>query len=179
MSSATETLCGQAFGAKQYHMMGIYLQKSWLINLIMLTLLLPVFIFGTPIFNLLGQQEEIAKSAGYISMWFIPFVYALIFSLSIQMYLQAQQRNMIIAWLASLQFGFHIVLSWLFVYVLDFGSHGAMAALSISSWLLVLGECVYIFGGWCPDSWKGFTIAATKDLLPVMKLSASSGLMIW
>ena len=26
MSSATETLCGQAFGAKQYHMMGIYLQ---------------------------------------------------------------------------------------------------------------------------------------------------------
>ncbi|PIN05105.1 hypothetical protein CDL12_22358 [Handroanthus impetiginosus] len=26
MSSATETLCGQAFGAKQYHMMGIFLQ---------------------------------------------------------------------------------------------------------------------------------------------------------
>ncbi|KAL1825006.1 hypothetical protein ACET3Z_011784 [Daucus carota] len=28
MSSATETLCGQAFGAGQYHMMGIYLQRS-------------------------------------------------------------------------------------------------------------------------------------------------------
>ncbi|EPS67607.1 hypothetical protein M569_07171, partial [Genlisea aurea] len=27
MSSATETLCGQAFGAKQYHMMGIFLQR--------------------------------------------------------------------------------------------------------------------------------------------------------
>lgn len=179
MSSATETLCGQAFGAKQYHMMGIYLQRSWLINVIMLTILLPVFIFATPIFKLLGQEEEIAKSVGYISVWFIPFVYALIFSLTIQMYLQAQQKNMIIAWLASLQFPFHIVLSWLFVYVFDFGSLGAMAALNISSWLLVLGEFVYIFGGWCPHTWKGFTIAATKDLLPVVKLSVSSGLMIW
>ncbi|KAL8493544.1 hypothetical protein ACS0TY_024658 [Phlomoides rotata] len=178
MSSATETLCGQAFGARQYHMMGIYLQRSWLINVIMLTILLPVFIFGTPIFNLLGQEEEIAKSAGYISVWFIPFVYALIFSLTIQMYLQSQQKNMIIAWLAALQFILHIVLSWLFVYVFDFGSPGAMIALSISSWLLVLGELVYICGGWCPDTWKGFTIAATKDLMPVVKLSASSGLMI-
>jgi hypothetical protein len=41
MSSATETLCGQAFGAKQYHMMGIYLQRSWIINIVVATILLP------------------------------------------------------------------------------------------------------------------------------------------
>ncbi|KAG6414486.1 hypothetical protein SASPL_127288 [Salvia splendens] len=68
MSSATETLCGQASGAKQYNMMGIYLQRSWIIDLITLLILLPVFIFGTQIFNLLGQDEAIAKSAGYISL---------------------------------------------------------------------------------------------------------------
>ncbi|KAF3327033.1 Protein TRANSPARENT TESTA 12 [Carex littledalei] len=28
MTSALETLCGQAYGAKQYHMLGIYLQRS-------------------------------------------------------------------------------------------------------------------------------------------------------
>uniref|UniRef100_A0A6N2NIL7 Protein DETOXIFICATION n=1 Tax=Salix viminalis TaxID=40686 RepID=A0A6N2NIL7_SALVM len=28
MSSATETLCGQAYGAGHYHMMGVYLQRS-------------------------------------------------------------------------------------------------------------------------------------------------------
>ncbi|KAI3444232.1 hypothetical protein Pfo_000897 [Paulownia fortunei] len=178
MSSATETLCGQAFGAGQYHMMGIYLQRSWFIDLITLTLLLPVFIFATSIFNLLGEEEDIAKSAGYISLWFIPFVYGIIFSLTIQMYLQAQQKNMIIAWLSALQFAIHILLSWLFVNVLDFGIPGAMGALCISSWFVVFGEFVYIFGGWCPDSWKGFTVAAMKDLLPVVKLSISSGVMI-
>lgn len=178
MSSATETLCGQAYGAKQYHMMGVYLQRSWIIDLITLLILLPVFIFGTQIFILLGQDVGIAKSAGYISLWFIPFVISLIFSLTVQMYLQAQQKNIIIAWLSSAQFAIHILCSWLFVDVLEFGMAGAMGALCLSSWFLVLGEFVYIFGGWCPDTWKGFTLAALKDLWPVVKLSVSSGLMI-
>ncbi|GFP84545.1 protein transparent testa 12 [Phtheirospermum japonicum] len=178
MSSATETLCGQAFGAKQYHMMGVYLQRSWLINLITLTILLPIFIYATPMFTLLGVQQDIAKSTGYISLWFIPFVYGLIFSLTMQMYLQAQQKNMIIAWLSAVQFAIHISLSWLFVNVLDFGVAGAMGALCVSLWFLVFGEFAYVCGGWCPDTWKGLTLAAFKDLLPVVKLSISSGVMI-
>ncbi|KAL2480858.1 MATE efflux family protein [Abeliophyllum distichum] len=178
MSSATETLCGQAFGAKQYHMMGIFLQRSWLVDLITLTILLPVFIFATPIFKLLGEEESIAKSAGYISLWFIPFVYSIVFSMTIQMYLQAQQKNMVIAWLSIIEFVIHIPLSWLFVYKLNWGISGAMGALCISSWFLVIGEFVYIFGGWCPDTWKGFSIAAFKDMLPVVKLSISSGVMV-
>ncbi|XP_020547767.1 protein DETOXIFICATION 24-like isoform X3 [Sesamum indicum] len=123
MSSATETLCGQAFGAKQYHMMGIFLQRSWLVDL-------------------------------------------------------ATQKNMVIAWLSVMHLVVHIPLSWIFVYVLDWGTNGAMAALSISSWLLVCGEFIYIFGGWCPDSWKGFSFSAFKDIFPVVKLSISSGLMV-
>ncbi|KAL0404706.1 UNVERIFIED_CONTAM: protein DETOXIFICATION 24 [Sesamum radiatum] len=178
MSSATETLCGQAIGAKQYHMMGIFLQRSWLVDLATVTILLPIFIFGTPIFNLLGERHNIATSAGRISLWFILFVYSIAFSMTIQMYLQAQQKNMVIAWLSVMQFVIHILLSWLFVYVLHWGTNGAMAALSISSWLLVCGEFVYIFGGWCADSWKGFSFAAFKDIFPVVKLSISSGLMV-
>ncbi|KAJ0439218.1 putative multi antimicrobial extrusion protein [Helianthus annuus] len=52
MSRATETLCGQAFGAGQHHMMGIYLRRSWIVDLITLTILLPILIFGTQIFKL-------------------------------------------------------------------------------------------------------------------------------
>ncbi|KAG8372249.1 hypothetical protein BUALT_Bualt12G0046800 [Buddleja alternifolia] len=178
MSSATETLCGQAFGAKQYHMMGIFLQRSWLVDLVTLTVLLPLFLFASPIFKLLGEEEAIAKSAGYIALWFIPFCYGLVFSLTIQMYLQAQQKNIIIAYLSVLQFAVHIPLSWAFVYVLNWGVSGAMAALCISTWITVFGEFLYIFGGWCPDSWTGFTVAAMKDIFPVVKLSISSGLMI-
>ncbi|KAL0383342.1 UNVERIFIED_CONTAM: protein DETOXIFICATION 24 [Sesamum calycinum] len=177
MSSATETLCGQAYGAKQYHMMGIFLQRSWLVDLATVTVVLPIFIFVTPIFDLLGEKHDIAKSAGRISLWFILYVYSLAFSLTIQMYLQAQQKNKVIAWLSAMQFVVHIPLSWLFIYILDWGTNGAMAALSISSWLLVCGDFVYILGGWCADSWKGFSYAAFKDIFPVVKLSISSGIM--
>ncbi|KVH97216.1 Multi antimicrobial extrusion protein, partial [Cynara cardunculus var. scolymus] len=177
MSSATETLCGQAFGAGQNHMIGIYLQRSWIVDLITTTVFIPIFIFGTQLFKLLGEEEAIASSGGYISLWFIPFVYNFVFSLTIQMFLQAQLKNMIIAWLSAFQFAIHIPLSLLLVYKFNMGVAGAMIALSLSSWFLVIGEFIYIFGGWCPHSWKGFKVAAFKDLLPVVKLSISSGVM--
>ncbi|XP_052173249.1 protein DETOXIFICATION 24-like [Diospyros lotus] len=178
MSSATETLCGQAFGARQYHMMGIYLQRSWIVNFVTATVLLPIFIFATPIFRLLGEDEAISKVAGTISLWFIPFIYNFIFSLTIQMYLQSQLKNAVVAWLSASTFLLHLALSWIFVYKLSLGVSGAMGSLSISSWLVVFGEFFYIFGGWCPDTWKGFTMAAFTDLWPVVKLSVSSGIML-
>ncbi|KAI3511256.1 hypothetical protein L1887_18404 [Cichorium endivia] len=178
MSSATETLCGQAFGAGQHHMMGIYLQRSWIIDLITLTVLLPVFICGTQLYRLLGEDEAIAVSGGYISLWFIPFIYNFVFTLTIQMFLQAQLKNMVIAWLSIFRVAIHTLLSWILVFKLNFGVAGAMVALSVSSWFLVIAEFIYIFGGWCPYSWKGFTVAAFKDLYPVMKLSISSGVMV-
>ncbi|KAK0602593.1 hypothetical protein LWI29_035075 [Acer saccharum] len=68
MSSATETLCGQAYGAKQYHMMGIYLQRSWIVDLVTATIFMPIFVFATPILKLLGQEESIAEAGGRMSL---------------------------------------------------------------------------------------------------------------
>ncbi|XP_058205171.1 protein DETOXIFICATION 24-like [Rhododendron vialii] len=178
MSSATETLCGQAFGAGQHHMMGIYLQRSWIVDFVTATILLPLFIFATQIFELLGEETVISKVAGTISIWFIPYIYNLVCSLTIQMYLQAQLKNMVIGWLSAGSFILHLVLSWLFVTKLSLGLPGAMGALNISYWLAVFGEFAYIFGGWCPLSWKGFSKAAFSDLWPLIKLSVASGVML-
>lgn len=178
MSSATETLCGQAFGARQYHMLSVYLQRSWIVNVVTATLILPVFIFATPIFKLLGQEDQIADIAGEISLWFIPIVYYFAFSMTVQKYLQAQLKNRIIGWLSAASFVIHVFLSWIFVNVLSLGIPGAMGAMIISCWLLAIGQFVYVFGGWCPDTWRGFTKAALLDLWPVVKLSISSGVML-
>ncbi|KAJ9693653.1 hypothetical protein PVL29_009553 [Vitis rotundifolia] len=179
MSSATETLCGQAFGAKQYHMMGIYLQRSWLVDVTMATIMAPLFIFATSIFKLIGEEDDIAIAARSFSLWFLPFLYYLVFSMTLQMFLQAQLKNMIVAWLSASSFVLHVLLSWLFVIKLDLGIPGAMGALTISSWSMVIGESVYVFGGWCPKTWRGLSSAAFTDILPVIKLSVSSGFMLW
>ncbi|KAF5471933.1 hypothetical protein F2P56_008692 [Juglans regia] len=178
MSSATETLCGQAFGARQYHMMGIYLQRSWIINITAATILIPIFIFSTPIFKLLGENEDVAEVAGYISLWFIPVLCYFPFTFSIQKYLQTQLKNTVVGWLSALTFALHVLLSWIFVSKLHFGIPGAMGAMIISYALVLIGLFVYVFGGWCSNTWRGFTSAAFRDLLPVVKLSISSGVML-
>ncbi|KAG8478852.1 hypothetical protein CXB51_028664 [Gossypium anomalum] len=151
MSSATETLCGQAFGAKHYHMLGIYLQRSWIINFVTSAVLLPVFIFASPIFKLLGEDEEIATAAGYISLWFIPILYFFVFNFTIQKYLQCQLKNMIVGWISAASFILHVLLSWIFVCKLNWGIPGAMSSMIISSWLMLIGEFIYYLSSQYPQ----------------------------
>ncbi|KAF9588875.1 hypothetical protein IFM89_016838 [Coptis chinensis] len=178
MSSALETLCGQAYGAKQYHMMGIYLQRSWVVVLTTATLMTPLFIFATPIFRLLGEEEELAVVGGRIALWFIPIIYYFVFNFTMQMYLQSQLKNAIIGWLSTMAFVLHLILSWLFVLKLNLGIHGAMGAMIISTWSVTIGQLVYVIGGWCPGTWTGFSKSAFSELIPVVKLSLTSGVML-
>ncbi|XP_010485709.1 PREDICTED: protein DETOXIFICATION 24 isoform X2 [Camelina sativa] len=178
MSSATETLCGQAYGAEQYHTMGIYLQRSWIVDMAMTTLFLPFIVFAGPILRLLGQNVEITKTIDEIYPWMIPYVYSLIFTMTIQMYLQAQMRNAIVGFLSTLSLAIDLLITWLCVSVLEMGIDGALLGLNVSSWAMVLAEFVYIFGGWCSFTWTGFSTAAFVDLVPMLKLSVSSGIMI-
>ncbi|KAG2689895.1 hypothetical protein I3760_09G162000 [Carya illinoinensis] len=149
MSSATETLCGQAFGAGQYHMLGIYLQRSWIINIVTTIILAAVFIFSTPIFELLAFKS---------------------------IYKHSSKTTLSDLFLSG--HSFFILSSWLFVIKLNFGIPGAMASMAISFWSVVIGMFIYVFGGWCPNIWRGFTVVAFQDLLPMVKLSISSGVML-
>ncbi|KAK1392062.1 Multidrug resistance pump [Heracleum sosnowskyi] len=126
MASGLETLCGQSSGAKQYDMLGVYLQRSWLILFICSIVLSPIFIFTTPILIALGQDEFIAEVAGTIALWSIPVIFSFIVSFSCQMLLQAQSKNLIIAYLAAFSLAIHVFLSWLLTVKYNFGLSGAM-----------------------------------------------------
>ncbi|KAK1404565.1 Protein DETOXIFICATION [Heracleum sosnowskyi] len=178
MASALETLCGQSYGARQYDMLGIYLQRSWLILFLCSIVLSPLFIFTTPILIALGQDESIAEVAGIISLWLIPVIFSFIVSFTCQMFLQAQSKNMMIAYLSAFSLAIHVLLSWLLTVKYNFGLSGAMISTILAFWIPNIGQLVYVFGGWCPETWRGFSILAFKDLFPIIKLSLSSGVML-
>ncbi|KAH7667361.1 multidrug resistance protein MATE family protein [Dioscorea alata] len=178
MASALETLCGQAFGAGQRHMLGIYLQRSWVVLLACAIVLLPLFIFTAPILRLLGQENSIASMAGTISLWFIPIIFSYVFYFTFQMYLQSQSKNIIIAYYAAFSLGVHILLSWFLVSKLSFGLPGAMSTLIVAIWIPNIGLFVYVACGGCPETWTGFSLSAFRSLWPVVRLSLSSGAMI-
>jgi MATE family multidrug resistance protein len=179
MASALETLCGQAYGAKQHHMLGVYLQRSWLILITCTIALIPVFLYTKPILIALGQEETIADVAGVIGRWFVPIIFSYIVSFSCQMFLQAQSKNMIIAYMAAFSLIIHIFLSWLLTVKYKFGIPGVMIPCILAFWIPNIGQLAFIFFGGCPESWKGFSLLAFTDLWPIIKLSLSSGVMLW
>ncbi|XP_027070489.1 protein DETOXIFICATION 21-like [Coffea eugenioides] len=178
MASGLETLCGQAYGAKQYHMLGIYLQRSWIVLFVTSSILLPIFIFTAPILRALGQDETISEVAGTIAHWFIPVIYSFMVSYSCQMFLQAQSKNMIISYLAAFSLSIHLLLSWLLTVKYKKGIPGAMLSTILSFWIPNLGQFLFVLCGGCRETWKGFSSLAFKDLLPIIRLSLSSGAMV-
>ena len=126
--------CGQAFEAGQVNMLGVYMQRSWVILSLTSILLLPIYIFAAPILKLLGQQEDIADLAGSFSILVIPQFLSLPFNFPTQKFLQAQSKVNVIGWTGLVALILHIGILWFLIYVLDFGLDGATLAFDITSW---------------------------------------------
>lgn len=178
MASALETLCGQAFGAKRYNMLGVYMQRSWIVLFLCCILLLPFYIFATPILKLLGQPQNVAELSGYVALWMIPILFSFAFQFPLQRFLQCQLKNSVIAWVSLFALIVHLAISWLFVYGLGLGVMGTAVTLNISWWVLVVGMLLYVVCGGCPLTWTGFSIEALSGLSEFLKLSVSSGIML-
>ncbi|WVZ18749.1 hypothetical protein V8G54_006071 [Vigna mungo] len=178
MASALETLCGQAYGAKRYHMLGIYMQRSWIVLFLCCFVLLPFYIFATPLLKFLGQPDEVAEWSGVVAVWLIPLHFSFAFQFPLQRFLQCQLKTAVIAWVSLAGLVVNAVTSWLLVYVWDFGLYGAAISLDISWWVLVFGMYAYTAYGGCPLTWKGFSVEAFSGLWEFLKLSSASGVML-
>ncbi|KAL0382039.1 UNVERIFIED_CONTAM: protein DETOXIFICATION 35 [Sesamum calycinum] len=177
MGSALETLCGQAFGAGQVHMLGVYMQRSMIILLATCILLLPIYIFATPILKLLGQQDEIAHLAGYYTRFLIPQLFSLAIIFPTQKFLQAQSKVFVLAWVAVLVLVSQIFWCWLFIDVFGWGTIGVAVAYDLTSWGTGVVQFVYVVG-WCKDGWKGFSSSMFCDIWAFVKLSLASAVML-
>ncbi|CAI0422073.1 unnamed protein product [Linum tenue] len=178
MASALETLCGQAYGAKKYYMMGVYMQRSWIVLFICCLFLLPLYLFATPFLKLVGQPDDVAEVSGVAAMCMIPLHFSFAFQFPLQRFLQSQLKNMVIAWMALLALVVHVFVSWLLVYQLQLGVVGTAMTLNFSWWVWAVGCFGYAVWGGCPLTWTGFSMEAFSGLWDFAKLSAASGVML-
>ncbi|CAA3032671.1 DETOXIFICATION 35-like [Olea europaea subsp. europaea] len=177
MGSALETLCGQAFGAGQTNMLGIYMQRSIIILFATCLLLLPIYVFATPILKLLGQEDDIANPAEVYTLLVAPQLFSLAVTFPTQKFLQAQSKVLVLAWIAAFSLVAQTFLCWLFIYVFGWGPIGAAVAFDLTSWFTAFAQFGYVLG-WCKDGWKGFFWAAFKDLWSFVRLSLASAVML-
>ncbi|KAM0937379.1 putative multi antimicrobial extrusion protein [Dioscorea sansibarensis] len=178
MGSALETLCGQAVGAGQLNMLGIYMQRSWVITGVTALVLTPFYVFTSPILKLLRQSENISVMAGKYATWVIPQLFAYAMNFPLQKFYQAQSKVWVMTVIAGVVLAIHALLNWIFVTILGYGLEGAAIVGNISWWLINLAQMVYLVSGFFPESWTGFSWLAFTSLTGFLKLSLASAIML-
>ncbi|KAJ0039296.1 hypothetical protein Pint_22895 [Pistacia integerrima] len=178
MGSALETLCGQAYGAGQLDMLGIYMQRSWVILNTTALMLMFVYIFAQQLLSLIGQTAAISKAAGTFAIWMIPQLFAYAVNFPMAKFLQAQSKMMVMAVIAAAALILHTFFSWLLMLKLDWGLVGAAVVLNVSWWLIDAAQLVYIFSGTCGRAWTGFSWKSFQNLWGFVRLSLASAVML-
>ncbi|KAI9073008.1 hypothetical protein K1719_045041 [Acacia pycnantha] len=179
MGSAVETLCGQAYGAGKYDMLGVYLQRSAILLSLTGVLLTIAYVFSKPILLLLGQSPRIASAAAVFVFGLIPQIFAYALNFPIQKFLQAQSIVAPSAYISAGTLVVHLVMSWVLVYKTGLGLLGASLTLSLSWWIIVIAQFVYIVKSEkCRYTWQGFSMQAFSGLPEFFKLSAASAVML-
>ncbi|CAI8616169.1 unnamed protein product [Vicia faba] len=179
MGSAVETLCGQAFGAKKYDMLGIYLQRSTVLLTLAGLVLTLIYIFSKPLLIFLGESPQIASAASLFVYGLIPQIFAYAINFPIQKFLQAQSIVAPSAYISTATLFIHVILSYFVVYKIRLGLLGASLVLSFSWWIIVIAQFVYIVKSEkCRHTWKGFSFQAFSGLAEFFKLSAASAVML-
>ena len=180
MGCALETLCGQAYGAGQYEMLGIYLQRAiFVLN----TTSIPLALLWANMETLLvflGQDAQIANKAGTYAKWIIPTLFASSTSQPFVKFLQSQSVVSPLFFIYMSTLILHVPICWFLVFQSGMGYVGAAIANSISYWLNVLLISLYVkFSSKfaktrAPLSWK-----ALQDLRGFFRLAIPSAAMIW
>ncbi|XP_048432864.1 protein DETOXIFICATION 41-like isoform X2 [Pyrus x bretschneideri] len=179
MASAVQTVCGQAYGAKQLPAMGIICQRAIILHLGAAILLSFVYWWSGPILVAIGQSEEIAEQGQIFARGIIPQLFAFAINCPQQRFLQAQNIVNPLAYMSVGVFILHILLNWVVVFVVDYGLIGAALTLSFSWWLLVIIYGLYILlSPKCKETWTGFSWKAFKGMWPYFKLTVASATML-
>ncbi|KAG6557727.1 hypothetical protein Mapa_000493 [Marchantia paleacea] len=181
LASGLETLCGQAFGAKQFNLLGVYYQTSLFV---LLCCCIPISVLWwnmEPLLLLIGQEAQISKHTTVYMRTMIPFLWASAFIQTTIKYLQSQSVVVPIMIFSVSTFVVHIPLVYLLIYTLNVGYLGGALAISISYWMMLLQLLVYVAyseSRRAEKTWTGFIPPRLDVIVLFLKLAIPSAFMI-
>uniref|UniRef100_A0ACD5WBI6 Uncharacterized protein n=2 Tax=Avena sativa TaxID=4498 RepID=A0ACD5WBI6_AVESA len=178
MGSALETLCGQAVGAGQVDMLGVYIQRSWIICGATALILTPTYIFTTPILRALHQPAAISAVAGEYTRWVLPQLFAYAANFPLQKFFQSQSKVWAMTFISGAGLALHVALNYVFVTRLGYGLFGAAMIGNVTWGIIIAAQFAYLVSGCFPEAWKGFSLLAFKNLAAFVRLSLASAVML-
>lgn len=180
MASGLETLCGQAYGAKQYDKLGVQTYRA-IVTLTVVTIPISLlWVFIGKLLTLIGQDPVISHEAGRYIVWLIPGLFAYAVCQPLTKFLQSQSLIFPMLWSSIATLLLHIPLSWLLVFKTSMGFTGAALAISISYWLNTFMLAAYIrFSCSCKVTRSPPTIEAFRGVGLFLRIALPSALMLW
>ncbi|KAM3299461.1 hypothetical protein ACQJBY_040779 [Aegilops geniculata] len=179
MACSLDTLCGQAYGAGQHRMLGVYKQRAMLVLSLASVPVAALWAYTGRILLLLGQDPEIAAGAGGYIRWMIP---ALLAYGPLQCHVRfLQTQNVVVPVMLSSGATAlsHPLVCWALVHGLRMGSKGAALANAVSFLTNLSILALYVrLSPSCSRTWTGFSRDAFRGLAGFLKLAVPSALMV-
>ncbi|MCD7454613.1 Protein DETOXIFICATION 49 [Datura stramonium] len=124
LAMGMEPICGQAFGAKRFKILGLTLQKTTLLLLLVSIPISFLWCNMKTILIFLGQDHDIAMEAQSYILFSIPDLFALAFLHPLRIYLRSQSIILPLTYCAALSSFVHVPINYLLVIVLNLGIRG-------------------------------------------------------
>ena len=180
MASALETLCGQAYGAEQYHKLGTQTYTA-IISLFLVCLPLAViWIYLGKVLIFIGQDPTISHEAGKFSIWLVPALFGYAVLQALVRYLQTQSLIVPLLLTSCATLGFHVPLCWVLVFKSGLGSLGGALAIDISYWLNVILLGLYInYSSACKNTRVPVSMEVLQGMGEFFGFAIPSAVMVW
>ncbi|KFK41541.1 hypothetical protein AALP_AA2G142500 [Arabis alpina] len=180
LASALETLCGQAYGAKQYEKLG---EHTYTGNLALFLVCIPLSVLWSymgEILSLIGQDHMVSQEAGKFATWLIPALFAYAALQPLVRFFQAQSLILPLIMSSISSLCCHIVLCWCLVFKFGLGSLGAAVAISVSYWLNVSVLGLYMmFSSSCSKSRAPISMSVFQRMGEFFRFGIPSASMFW
>ncbi|WVZ90867.1 hypothetical protein U9M48_037126 [Paspalum notatum var. saurae] len=179
LACGLETICGQAYGAEQYHKLALFTYRSIIVLLILCAPIAIIWVFIPDILPLIGQDPQIASEAGKYALWLIPGLFAFSVAQCLSKFLQSQSLIFPLVLSSLTTLTLFIPLCWFMVYKVGMGNAGAALAVSICDWVEIMVLGLYIkLSPSCEKTRAPFTREAFRGIGSFMRLAVPSALMI-
>lgn len=180
MASALETLCGQAYGARQYHLLGIFLQRAILILTAASFPLGLIWLNMGRILVAMGEDPVVAQAAQSYAHWLLPVLVAYGVLFPLIKFFQTQRAVFHLMLVSAVTVLCHVPLCWLVIDKLDVGVNGAAIAIIVSTALQVGLLVAFIrFSPRFAKTFVSLSWDAVQDVGEFFSLAIPSATMIW
>ncbi|XP_022737420.1 protein DETOXIFICATION 49-like [Durio zibethinus] len=175
LAMGMESICGQAFGARKYTLLGITLQRTVLLLFVSSLPISLLWINMRRILILCGQDETIAAEAQSYLIYSVPDLLAQSLLHPLRIYLRTQSITLPLTSCAILSILLHIPINYLLVSHLKLGIKGIALSGVWTNVNLVGSLIIYIlYFGVHKKTWEGFSMECFKEWKSLLNLAIPS-----